>query len=165
MECIYGEEIEDLRKIGRRFGEATSLADKGLSLREFIPVFVSLIRILIQYTLYQGGDSWVISVNPRHRNYYRKVMGFVPLGPWRAYPSVENHPAEAYLLDLDLLKTKPGIYQQIMGEALSPEIFKSQPMSAHLIREFASKSNHADSLIIRNLLEIVDRKTTMIRWR
>jgi len=165
MECVYGNEINGLRSQGRRFGEATSLADKGLSLREFIPVFTSLIRILIQYTLRQGGDSWVISVNPKHRNYYRKVLGFVPLGPWRAYPSVQNHPAEAYFLDMDLLKTKPAMYEYIMSEALPNQVLETHLMPAHLIREFADHSSHADSLIIKNILEVVGRKTSMIRWR
>jgi hypothetical protein len=107
----------------------------------------------------------VISVNPKHRNYYRKVLGFVPLGPWRAYPSVQNHPAEAYFLDMELLKTKPVMYEHIMSEALPAEILKTHPMPAHLVREFAAQSNHADALIIKDILEVVGRKTSMVRWR
>jgi hypothetical protein len=165
MECIYGEEIEGLRRCNRRFGEVTSLADKGLSLREFIPVFVSLMRILAQYTVKHKADTWVISVNPRHRNFYRKVMGFVPLGPWREYPSVQNHPAEAYLLDVDLLRAKEAMHEQILGDPLSPEILDAAPMPAGLVREFSRQSSHGDSLVIKNILEVVDRKTSMLRWR
>jgi hypothetical protein len=165
MECVYGEEIEGLRRSNRRFGEVTSLADKGLSLREFIPVFVSLMRILAQYTVKHKADSWVISVNPRHRSFYRKVLGFIPLGPWREYPSVQNHPAEAYFLDVELLKAKEAMYDQILGQTLTPEILEANPMPARLVREFSSQSSHADSLIIKNILEVVGRKTSMLRWR
>src|SRR5207249_986101 len=100
MQSIYASEIEALRQAGRRLVEVTSLADAGLDLREFVPVFMTLMRLLSQYGISQGADTWVISINPKHRSFYRKVMGFVPLGPWRAYPLVQNHPAEAYLLDV-----------------------------------------------------------------
>ena len=65
---------------------------------------VALMRVMTQYALRQNADTLVISVNPRHSAFYRKMMGFVPLGPWRAYPAVQNHPAEAYLLNVDLLQ-------------------------------------------------------------
>jgi hypothetical protein len=164
MECIYGEEIEDLRRCNRRIGEVTCLADKGLSLREFIPVFVSMMRILAQYTFRKGADTLVISVNPRHRNFYRKMLGFVPLGPWREYPSVQNHPAEAYLANMETLRGKAGMFEQLFGEFLANDILESTPMPARFVCEFAASSTQADSLVIKNILEVVNRKTSMLRW-
>jgi hypothetical protein len=45
-----------------------SLAEDGLSRRESLRVFMALIRVMFQYHVAQGGDTWVITVNPRHRN-------------------------------------------------------------------------------------------------
>ena len=73
----------------------------------------------MQYHVRQGGDTWVITVNPRHRNYYRKVLGFVPLGPRRSYPAVRDHPAEAFLLDVGLMRANaPAMHREVFGEPL-----------------------------------------------
>ena len=80
--------------------EVISLAaDSEVTPREFRPIFVTMIRLMMQYHVSHGGDTWVITVNPRHRDFYSKAMGFVPLGPPRPYADVQDHPAEAYMLD------------------------------------------------------------------
>jgi hypothetical protein len=55
MEGVYPEEIASLRREGRRIGETTTLADAGLGVREFIQVFVTLIKLAMQYHRNQGG--------------------------------------------------------------------------------------------------------------
>ena len=139
MESIYAEEIADLRRAHRRLGEVTSLADNGLSVREFIPIFVGLMSLMAQHFSSQGADTWVITVNPRHSSFYRKIMGFVPLGERRSYPTVQNHPAEAYMLDVPLLQTNaPQMYQQIYGEPLPPQVLQTPRMPAALVRPSAA---------------------------
>ena len=41
-------------------------------------MFNALIRLMKQHHVRHGGDTWVITVNPKHRNFYTKVLGFVP---------------------------------------------------------------------------------------
>jgi hypothetical protein len=165
MQSIYASEIESLRRDGRRLVEVTSLADSGLSLREFVPVFLTLMRLLSQYTISQGADTWVISINPRHRSFYRKVMGFVPLGPWRAYPQVQNHPAEAYLLDMPLLKANvPEMYQQIFGEWLSRETLTAPRMPAELVRYFSGVSGQMNNQMADEVLAYVEQCGSPRRW-
>src|SRR5262245_37530679 len=103
LESIYAAEVRELRRAGRRLVEVTSLADTDLGRHEFLPVFVALMRLLTQYALGQGADTLVITINPHHRYFYCKGMGFVPIGARRAYPVVQNHPAEALLLTTALL--------------------------------------------------------------
>ena len=135
METIYGDEIAELRRANRRIGEVTSLADSGLGIREFIPVFVGLMRLMAQYFSSQDADTCVITVNPRHSSFYRKVMGFVGLGERRSYPTVQNHPAEAYMLDMPLVKANaPQMYQQIYGEPLPHLALQAPLMPASLVR-------------------------------
>ena len=40
----------------------------------------------MQYHVRRGGDTWVITVNPRHRGFYQKVMGFCRSGPVAPIP-------------------------------------------------------------------------------
>jgi len=166
METIYGPEIQALRRAGRHLVEVTSLADQDLDLREFIAVFVTLMRLQAQYGINQDADTWVITVNPRHRNFYRKVMGFVPFGGQRAYPTVQNHPAEAYLLDTTLLRVNaPEMYQRLFGELLPVEALRPDPMPVYLVRHFSSLSSHCDDQQVEQILQYVDAAGSPLTWQ
>ena len=45
-------------------------------------------------------DDFVIEVNPRHVNYYRRLMGFETIGEPRPCPRVQGAPAVLLRLDL-----------------------------------------------------------------
>jgi hypothetical protein len=165
MECIYGPEITDLRQRGRRLAEATSLADRDLSAREFILVFKTFIKLVMQYHVRQGGDSWVITVNPRHRGFYLKVLGFEALGPCRSYPLVQDHPAEAFLLNVDLLKSKaPEMYQFVFGEPLPDQVLEAPAWSAEQVAYFGSQSTLTDLRTIRDMALWVEHFGSPPRW-
>jgi hypothetical protein len=149
LEEIYRAEVAGLRRAGRRLVEVTSLADRGLNLRDFSPIFVALMRLMAQYGLSQNADTWVITINPRHREFYRRVMGFVPFGPQRVYPSVGNHPAEAYLLDLGLAKANaPQMYQQLVGQPLPAEALTAPRMPVEVVRDLVKGSAHPDERLV-----------------
>jgi hypothetical protein len=157
MESIYGEEIEQLRREGRKLAEVVSLADEGLSLREFIQVFKALIKLEKQYHARQGGDSWVITVNPRHRGFYQKVLGFASLGERRSYPKVQDHPAEAYLLDLELMATNaPQMYQEVFGDELPESVLTAGRWSVDRVRYFGSRSTQVEAQAIEDLLASIE---------
>jgi hypothetical protein len=165
MECIYGQEIHDLRLQGRHMGEAMSLADNGLGVREFLQVFVTIIKLTMQYHVSQGGDTWVITVNPRHRNFYTKVLGFVPLGPCRAYASVQDAPAEAYLLDLDLMKANaPKMYETMFGEPLAPAVLTAPRMDANLVHYFGGNSTQTTLRQVLDILSYAEHYGSPRRW-
>ena len=165
MESIYGSEVEDLRAEGRKLGEVTSLAEDGLSAREFLRVFSSMIRLVCQYHVRHGGDSWVITVNPRHRAFYCKVLGFVPLGPCRSYSAVGDHPAEAFLLDMGLLRNNaPEKFQEIFGEALPRPILTPTARPADHAFHFAARSSQADHRTILGVLA-AGRHERRSNWR
>jgi N-acyl amino acid synthase FeeM len=165
MESIYGAEIDRLRAAGKHVVEVTSLAGGGLSVREFVPVFVALMRLMTQYAVSQGADAMVISVHPRHRNFYQKVLGFVPLGACRAYPAVEDHPAEGHFLDPDLLRTKaPPMHQVMLGERLPPQALVPTRMPKHLVQYFGSRSTPDCSQLIVEILAFVGACGNPRRW-
>jgi hypothetical protein len=165
MESVYREEIDGLRREGRHVAEATCLADQDLGIHEFVRVFKTLIKVGMQYHVRQGGDSWVIAVNPRHRVFYQKVLGFVPLGPRRAYPSVQGHPAEAYVSGVDLLKTHaPEMSREVLGEQLPGSVLRSPRWSPTRVQYFGKRSTQADGGSIDTLLAHVERFGGRPRW-
>jgi hypothetical protein len=165
MECLFREEIDALRAKGKRLMEVTGLADHKLSLREFTPVFLALMRFVAQYASLNGATSWVIAVNPRHRLFYQRILGFVPFGEPKEYPSVQNHPAEAYYLDVPLLKRRPEMFRKLFGQFMRREALMHWPMSEKLIREFGRQSAHTDQECIDSILRYVARNGSPKRWR
>jgi hypothetical protein len=165
MEGTYPGEIASLRGRGRRMFEATTLADGGLNVREFVQVFLTLIKLSMQYHTRHGGDSYVIAVNPRHRKFYTKIMGFVPLGPLRSYAAVKDAPAEAFLLDNQLLKENaPDTYEQMFGEPLPPEALLAPKMPRAFVRQFSRQSSQCDQNRLEHILDFTERHGSTRRW-
>jgi hypothetical protein len=157
MESIYGPEIAQLRAAGLRPAEAISLADTDLSIREFVQVFKSLIKLAMQYHADRGGDSWVITVNPRHSSFYQKVLGFVPMGSKRSYPTVQNHPAEAYLLTSKIMATNaPQMHQEVFGAPLPADMLNVDHWSEEHVRYFGARSSQLDEQTLDALLLQID---------
>lgn len=167
LEGIFGPEVALLRREGRRLAEVTSLADQDLGPREFLRVFTALIRLMFQHHVQRGGDSWVITIHPRHARFYRKALGFVPLGPRRSYPSVRDHPAEAYLLDVGLMRANaPAMHREIFGEPLPAAVLTAPGRPGDHAHYFGDRSTQADRRTILDLLHRVERLGgSTPRWR
>jgi hypothetical protein len=153
MDDLFAPELRRLRAAGRRLCEAGALASQDLSLREFMAVFEGLIRLVWQHHVAEGGDTVVITCNPRHRRYYTSVLGCEPIGDRRSYAAVENHPAEAFVLHIDRLRQyAPAVYDKIFGEPLSPAVLAPPRMPADLARYFAH-SGRADTRLVEDILK------------
>ncbi len=101
---IYGEELSALRAQGRRLVEVTRLAidpefqrSKALLVCLFNFIYIFARRV-------KGRDDFVIEVNPRHVNYYCRLLNFVLAGPERACPRVQGAPAVLLRLDLSMVE-------------------------------------------------------------
>jgi hypothetical protein len=99
---IYGNELNTLRSQGRLLVEVTRLAinedhqhSKTLLVRLFNFIYVFAKRV-------KGFDDFVIEVNPRHTNYYRRLLIFEQAGPERPCPRVQGAPAVLLRLDLSV---------------------------------------------------------------
>jgi hypothetical protein len=153
MESIYGPEVAELRAARLRPAEVISLADTDLSIREFLQVFKALIKLVVQFDARRGGDCWIITVNPRHSNFYKKAIGFVPMGSKRSYPSVQNHPAEAHLLTSAIWAANaPQTYQEVFGEDLPEAVLNAHHWSEEHVRYFGARSTQLDEQALEALL-------------
>jgi hypothetical protein len=165
MESIYGDEVATLRRRGCRMAETICLADTGLSVREFLQVFIALIKLAIQYHHSRGGDTYVITVNPRHKSFYAKVLGFQPLGPCRSYANVQDAPAEALWGNPEVVAAHaPRMYEEIFGKPLPDESLRAPRVPRDLVRYFDQQSSMADSETVQAVLDYVDRYGSPRRW-
>ena len=146
-ESIYGAEIEALRASGFRFGEVSCLADRRRKLGRILPVFVKLSRVMAQYAQRQNVDGFIVAVHPKHARFYKRFMGFEPIGDQKSYPMVNNNPAVASCLDFrKASKQTPNLYREYFGDPLPEEVIQSHEMDPaekeHLskVAEFAGSS-------------------------
>ncbi len=165
LESIYGPEIQAARQEGLRMAEVTSLADAGLSVREFLQVFTALIRLMKQYHVDRGGNTWVIAVNPRHRNFYCKVLGYQPLGPCKAYAAVSDAPAEAYWVNREVMRSNaPKMYTDIFEHPLPAGALVRRPIPADVLRQFAADSTQTDPRQVQEILDYEYHYGSPRRW-
>lgn len=165
METIYPEEIANLRGEGRRLGEVISFAAEDLNLREFAVTFRALIRLMKQYHVSQGGDTWVITVNPKHRQFYTKVLGYIPLGPCKPYYRVQGAPAEAFVLDAAMMQEHaPKVFDEMFAEPLPRSVLTAAKMPPVLTRYFAGMSNRSFDKGLLNVLRAVDEERWVRQW-
>ncbi len=115
MNSIYKEELDSLRRQGRRIAEVSMLASdtellgKDVSLmlnsRKLFMIF-SLFKILFDYAREIAEiQDLCIAVNPKHDLTY-KFLFFEKLGDLKEYKSVEGSPAVAKRLDLTTVEEK-----------------------------------------------------------
>jgi hypothetical protein len=165
MESLYGQEIAGLRQKSQRMAETISLADTGLSVREFLQVFVTLIKLAIQYHHSQGGDTYVIAVNPRHKAFYAKILGFETLGPCRSYSSVQDAPAEALWGNSAIVQANaPRMYREIFERPLPPQALLAPKMSRDLVRHFTDLSSQSGAGRVEDILAFRERYGSPRRW-
>jgi hypothetical protein len=165
LEALYGAEVAAMRRQGHRMGEITNLAFADLGQREFLQVFLALIRLMQQYHVSRGGTTWVLTVNPRHRAFYCKVLGTEQLGGRQAYAAVAGAPAEAYWADQPLMrKNAPRGHEQIFGTPLPAEAFHPAPLPRPLIRYFAAQSSQTDEARVNDILRAVAATGSPRSW-
>lgn len=107
MDSLYKPEVDKLREKGRSIVEVGALATQYT--RRWTNLMVYLAKAMFQYSIMSHVDDIVITVNPKHVNFYTQIFLFKPFGEVRHYGSV-NAPAVALRINLsetlDELKEK-----------------------------------------------------------
>ena len=100
MDGLYGRELDALRAAGRRPCEIAKLVacveekpGMELLLHLFKMAYLASRRL-------SDGTDFVITVNPRHEKYYRRLLLFEAIGETRSYDAVNGAPAVPLRLDL-----------------------------------------------------------------
>lgn len=87
MDCIYKQELDELRKQGRSIVELSSLATPEV--HRWKNIFLYLVQVMYWYSVYKEVDDVCITINPRHVRYYMQLFPFEYLGPERHYKRVD----------------------------------------------------------------------------
>lgn len=97
MEKLYSDEIELLRSQGRFIGEIGAL----VSLINNQNAVLHLVKIILNYAgEYVMLDDVLITVHPKHKNFYIYTLGFEQIGEEKKYEMVNDRPAVLLRLDL-----------------------------------------------------------------
>ena len=99
VDALFGAETAEMRRAGHRLCEFTKLAIDGVVRSR--RVLASLFHVAYLYShRVLGGTHLMIEVNPRHVNYYKRMLGFQVVGPERLNERV-NAPAVLMCLDFN----------------------------------------------------------------
>ena len=91
---IYHEELNDLRKQGRRLTEIVSLVNQMANPHEGMEVLWRLYRLsTILATMIMNYTDSVITIHPHHQFFYEKIMLFQQIGTLKTCPKVSDAPA------------------------------------------------------------------------
>lgn len=139
MESIYGKEVASLRALGLSVAEVSSLADRRRRMTRTLPVFVQLMRLMVQSAYRRGVDRLLVVVHPRHARFYQRFLSFESLGDVRSYPEVCNKPAAALFLDFARIgRDRPPNYELFFGKPFAEEQFQRHPISSADAEHFAA---------------------------
>lgn len=139
MDKIYKEEVDALRKKGRRVAEVSQLSiDSRLFPQGWFSMFnfsklifiFRLFKIVLDYALYiEKLNDICIAINPKHQYLY-KFLGFEKLAGLKYYGSVNRAPAIAKRLNLDTVEERTrhrgGLYKIFFGHKTDPIVFKDK---------------------------------------
>ena len=97
---IFAPELTALRGQGRKLVEVTRLAidEAHTGSKQLLVVLFNFIFVFARRI--RGFDDFVIEVNPRHVNYYRRLLLFEVAGSERPCPRVNGAPAVLLRVDL-----------------------------------------------------------------
>ena len=102
MDAIYKEELDQLRRQGRKIAEVGSLAVHPSISKQDQTVLMHGNKIMHSYSRdYLGVDDLVVAINPRHQLFYESILLFEQIGELKAYHYAKKAPAVAYRLNLN----------------------------------------------------------------
>lgn len=131
LEETYRQEIEALRRRGVYLAEVTSQADRRKDFHRYLPVFLRLCRLMVQFARGQRVARLLIASHPRHARFYETYLGCEPMGPPRSRPGAQHQPTVGMCLDLERIEAERlACYEAFFGEPIPEQQLLPQPMPA-----------------------------------
>jgi len=141
MDKIYKDEVDTLRKKGRRVAEVSQLSiDNKLFPKGWYSMF-NFMKLIFIFALFklvfdyarnvEKLDELCIAVNPKHQYLY-KFLFFEELGSLKHYGSVNKAPALAFHLTINnaleerISAKRKAVYKIFYGKDTDPRIFKEK---------------------------------------
>lgn len=99
LDQVYPDELGSLRDQGRTLMEIGLFADRRKHIERSIEALLELIRQVYYFGVHFGTTDGVIGVHPRHAAFYRRMIGFEPIGEEKTYALVNDRPVVLLRLD------------------------------------------------------------------
>jgi hypothetical protein len=149
MDSMFHDEVNALRKAGRKVAEVSCLADRRSNPSRFLDTFCQLNRMMAQHARYHDIECLLISVHPRHARFYRRYFGFKPISDRvESCPHVQDRPAAALILDFEVFdREQPDCWHDYFGDWIPRDELEPYSIPGNeleLLRDVASLS--ADAL-------------------
>src|SRR5699024_10577737 len=92
LDSVYREQLDGLRRRGRRPVEVGLLADRRRRASRSAAALFSMMRWAAYFTLHVQYTDIVIGVHPHHARFYMHCFGFEKLAAPTRYPLVRDNP-------------------------------------------------------------------------
>lgn len=128
---LYRDELDYRRNEGHQLAEIGCLADRRQHASRFLPLFIDMGRLIVQFAHQHGVSHLVASMHPKHAALYRRCMGFEQFGDRYNYHAVCDRPAVGMALDIaETARKNPGMKSRFFDPPIPPEVLEPCPISA-----------------------------------
>ena len=110
----FGEELDALRRQGRKLSEITNLAVKTEFRRS--NAFPELTRAVYAQAVALGMDDIFIAISPGHASFFQGVLQFDPCGDQRSYSDEKEDIVEGKRMDLHTIEQRWQEVDAALGE-------------------------------------------------
>lgn len=114
LDSVYRDELDALRREGRRLVEVGLLGDRRANLARRAATLFDLMRYVFFFAVHYPADDIVIGVHPHHAKFYMQCFAFDEMGPVKNYAMVNDALVVGLRLDL---QTKPKLPRLARGLA------------------------------------------------
>lgn len=139
LESVYRDELDALRRQGRRLMEICLLADRREHLTRSLPAVLGMMRYVYWRSRHSHFDDIICGIHPHHAQFYMKYYAFEQIGRETVYPTVRNHPVVLLHLDLEAkvkLNPLPRGLALHASEPLEPTAFEP-----HFVFDLAARQH------------------------
>ena len=150
MDGIHPEVTQAARDEGLYVGEVSCLAFRQQELKDVLPVFIELTRLMSQAARANGMQQYLIGCIPRHARFYTRFLGFQQVGGLRPYPTVCDTMGVACCLDFARIDVeRPDCYVRYFSEQLPAAALKTVPMSQFEREAFSRVIHHSPQQLLQ----------------
>lgn len=111
---VFGKELTELRRIGRKVGEVTNLA----VVEEYCKssVLLELSRCVCAHAMNIGLDDMFTAISPGHSGFFEMILQFEPWGEARNYSQSGIDMVEGKRLDVGAIADRARAADRLLGE-------------------------------------------------
>lgn len=161
MDEVYHDDLNKLRKQGRKLCEFCSLASSGEF--EHRNLFMYLFRSMYLNAVDTGINDICIMVNPRHVAFYKTILFFEELGTKKTYVRI-NQPAVALRLNLDMSEQKmKEAYEDCEPEYSLYHFVYEQPRNYLINQDLLLRSKELRRITAQDVLYFLKKETNILQ--